>query len=203
MRPPGRNLGEHRSEVLTILPRKNICVGAIEYARCFVLFCFLIGRDCRERLRSNIQKRCLLKKRLTCSLHLLSGVAKKKSQDSILGNSSSSYALQVLEGTTARIENTKHKIQIKRKAKGLKGSSFGVLLDLNNQFLNIYLDGELQTDINRPKGPTFKGLSGEMSAGLCLYGSKVEMSMVTGIATPLAPGISPVNYIWTERVPCS
>lgn len=141
--------------------------------------------------------------RLTYFLHLLSGVAKKKSQDSILGNASSSYALQVLEGTTARIENTKHKIQIKRKAKDLKGSRFGVLLDLNSQFLNIYLDGELQTDISRPKGPTFRGLSGEMCAGLCLYGSKVEMSIVTGIATPLAPGINPVNYIWTERVPCT
>ncbi|XP_068681372.1 E3 ubiquitin-protein ligase TRIM9-like [Montipora foliosa] len=115
------------------------------------------------------------------------GVAKKISQDSILGNNSSSYALQVFEGATARTENTKHKIQIKRKAKDLKESSFGVLLDLKNQFLNIYLDGELQTDIGRPKGPTFKGLSGEMCAGLCLYGSKVEMSIATGIATPLAP----------------
>lgn len=104
----------------------------------------------------------------------------------------------MLEGTTARIENTKHKMQIKRKAKDLKGSRFGVLLDLNSQFLNIYLDGELQTDISRPKGPTFKGLSGEMSAGLCLYGSKVEMSMVTGIATPLVPGISPVNYNYLQ-----
>lgn len=104
----------------------------------------------------------------------------------------------MLEGTTARIENTKHKMQIKRKAKDLKGSSFGVLLDLNNQFLNIYLDGELQTDISRPKGPTFKGLSGEMIAGLCLYGSKVEMSMVTGIATPLVPGTSPVNYNYLD-----
>ena len=96
----------------------------------------------------------------------------------------------MFEGATARTENTKHKIQIKRKAKDLKESSFGVLLDLNKQFLNIYLDGELQTDISRPKGPTFKGLSGEMCAGLCLYGSTVEMSMVTGIATPLPPGTS-------------
>ena len=116
------------------------------------------------------------------------GVAKKVTQDSILGNASSSYALQVFEGTTARTENSKHKIQIKRKAKDLKESSFGVLLDLNKHFLNIYVDGELQTDISRPKGPSFKGLSGEFCAGLCLYGTKVEMSMITGIATPSAPG---------------
>jgi len=115
------------------------------------------------------------------------GVAKKITRDSVLGNISSSYALQVFEGTTARTENSKHKIQIKRKAKDLKESSFGVFLDLNKQFLNIYLDGELQTDISRPKGPSFKGLSGELCAGLCLYGTKVEMSMVTGIATPSAP----------------
>lgn len=96
----------------------------------------------------------------------------------------------MFEGTTARTENSKHKIQIKRMAKDLKGSSLGVLLDLNNQFLNIYLNGELQTDISRPKGPSFKVLSGEVCAGLCLYGSKVEMSMITGIATPSPPGIS-------------
>ncbi|PFX18591.1 E3 ubiquitin-protein ligase TRIM9 [Stylophora pistillata] len=115
------------------------------------------------------------------------GVAKKITQDSILGNTSGSYALQIFEGTTARTENAKHKIQIKRKAKDLKDSSLGVFLDLNNQFLNIYLDGELQTDIGRPKGPSFKGLSGEFCAALCLYGAKVEMTMVTGIATPSVP----------------
>lgn len=127
-------------------------------------------------------------------MRIFTGVAKKITQDSILGNTSSSYALQVFEGTTARTENSKHKIQIKRKAKDLKESSFGVLLDLNKQFLNIYLDGELQTDISRPKGPSFKGLSGELCAGLCLYGTKVEMSMVTGIATPSAPGTKEISF---------
>lgn len=130
---------------------------------------------------------------------IFTGVAKKITQDSILGNTSSSYALQVFEGTTARIENSKHKIQIKRKAKDLKESSFGVLLDLNNQFLNIYLDGELQTDISRPKGPSFKGLSGEFCAGLCLYGTKVEMSMVTGIATPSAPGTKEILLAHVQK----
>ena len=129
------------------------------------------------------------KKQSPLLINIITGVAKKTSQDAILGNTSSSYALQVFEGTTARTENSKHKIQIKRKAKDLKENSFGVFLDLNNQFLNIYLDGELQTDIGRPKGPSFKGLSGEFCAGLCLYGTKVEMSMVTGIATPSPPGI--------------
>lgn len=122
-------------------------------------------------------------------LSLFAGVAKKTTQESIPGNTSSSYALQVFEGTTARTENSKHKIQIKKKAKDLKDSSFGVFLDLNNRFLNVYHDGELQTDISRPKGPSFKGLSGEYCAALCLYGTKVELSMVTGIATPLPPGI--------------
>ncbi|XP_073248422.1 E3 ubiquitin-protein ligase TRIM9-like [Porites lutea] len=115
------------------------------------------------------------------------GVAKKTTQESIPGNTSSSYALQVFEGITAHTENSKHKIQIKKKAKDLKDSSFGVFLDLNNRFLNVYLDGELQTDISCPKGPSFKGLSGEYCAALCLYGTKVELSMVTGIATPLPP----------------
>lgn len=123
------------------------------------------------------------------------GVAKRITQDSILGNTSGSYALQIFEGTTARTENAKHKIQIKRKAKDLKESSLGVLMDLNNQFLNIYLDGELQTDIGRPKGPSFKGLSGEFCAALCLYGTKVEVTMVTGIATPSVPG----NQGWSPK----
>ena len=104
----------------------------------------------------------------------------------------------MFEGTTARTENSKHKIQIKRKAKELKESSFGVLLDLNKQFLNIYLDGELQTDISRPKGPSFKGLSGELCAGLSLYGTKVEMSMVTGIATPSAPGKKEISFAYSQ-----
>ena len=68
-------------------------------------------------------------------------------------------------------------------------------MDLNNQFLNIYLDGELQTDIGRPKGPSFKGLSGEFCAALCLYGTKVEVTMVTGIATPSVPG----NQGWSPK----
>ena len=122
-------------------------------------------------------------------LSLFAGVAKKTTQESIPGNTSSSYALQILEGITARTENSKHKIQIKKKVKDLKDSSFGVFLDLNNRFLNVYLDGELQTDISRPKGPSFKGLSGEYCAALCLYGTKVELSMITGIATPLPPGM--------------
>ena len=55
-RPSGRNLGEHRSEVLTTFQRKNIRVGSTEYDTLFFFF-FSIGRDCRERLRSNNQER--------------------------------------------------------------------------------------------------------------------------------------------------
>jgi len=130
-----------------------------------------------------------LTKEYLIGLSLFSGVAKKTTQESIPGNTSSSYALQVFGGITARTENSKHKIQIKKKAKDLEDSNFGVFLDLNNRFLNVYLDGELQTDISRPKGPSFKGLSGEYCAALCLYGTKVELSMITGIATPLPPGM--------------
>ena len=70
----------------------------------------------------------------------------------------------------------------------INGSSFGVLLDLNKEVLNIYLNGELQVRTKSSKGPSFKGLSGMFCAGLCLYGTNVKMSLVTGIETPPPPG---------------
>ena len=86
------------------------------------------------------------------------------------------------------MESSKNKIQIRRKASDLKKSSVGVLLNLNRQYLNIYLDGELLTDVGRPKGPSFGGVNGAFCAGLCLYGTKVEVSLETGIGTPPPPG---------------
>ncbi|XP_020900175.1 E3 ubiquitin-protein ligase TRIM9 [Exaiptasia diaphana] len=115
------------------------------------------------------------------------GVARKPSQGIILGNDKNSFALQVFAGTSVRTEHSKNKIQIKRKAAEINGSSFGVLLDLNKEILNVYLNGELQVRSTSSKGPSFKGLSGMFCAGLCLYGSNVKMSLVTGIETPPPP----------------
>ncbi|XP_048586453.1 E3 ubiquitin-protein ligase TRIM9 [Nematostella vectensis] len=123
------------------------------------------------------------------------GVARRPTQDSIIGNDTNSFALQVFQGAAVRTENTKNKIQIKRKAKDLKNSAFGVLLDLNKEILNVYLDGELQTDSGRPKGPSFKGLSGMFCAGLCLYGAKVQLNLVTGIETPPPPDPPSFNQL--------
>lgn len=117
------------------------------------------------------------------------GVARKPIQGIILGNDDNSFALQVFAGTSVRTEHSKNKIQIKRKAADINGSSFGVLLDLNKEILNVYLDGELQIRNKNSKGPSFKGLSGMFCAGLCLYGSNVKMSLMTGIETPPAPGL--------------
>lgn len=61
-------------------------------------------------------------------------------------------------------------------------------MDLNNQFLNIYFDGEFQIDIGCLKGFSFKGLSGEFCVVLCLYGIKVEVIMVIGIVIFLVLG---------------
>jgi hypothetical protein len=117
------------------------------------------------------------------------GVATKPIQGVILGNDSSSFALQVFAETGVRTEHSKNKIQIKKKAKDVKGCSFGVLLNLNKEILNIYLDGELQKTSASPKGPTFKGLTGMFCAALSLYGTNVQMSLVTGIETPPPPGL--------------
>lgn len=117
------------------------------------------------------------------------GVARKPVQGVILGNDSSSFALQVFTETGVRTENTKNKIQLKKKANDIKGSIFGVLLDLNKEMLNIYLDGELQKTATSPKGPSFKGLSGMFCAGLCLYGTNAMMNLTTGIETPPSPGL--------------
>lgn len=128
------------------------------------------------------------------------GVSRKPVQGIILGNDTNSFALQVFAGTSVRTENSKNKIQIKRKAADIKGSSFGVLLDLNKEILNVYLDGELQVRTKSSKGPSFKGLSGMFCAGLCLYGSNVKMSLVTGIETPPPPGMQNIQQTYQKNM---
>ena len=117
------------------------------------------------------------------------GISKQRNQETIPGNDSDSYALQVFQGTNARVESSKNKIRISRAAAELEGCSVGVLLNLSRQHLNLYLDGQLLTDIGRPKGPSFRAVNGTFCASLCLYGANVGMSLVTGIATPSPPGL--------------
>lgn len=81
-------------------------------------------------------------------------------------------------------ENTHNRLQVKQKSKEFKGSNFAVLLDLDKRIMNIYLNGKLQTDQTRPKGPSFVGITGTFYPALCLYGTSVQASIQSGLHVP-------------------
>lgn len=69
------------------------------------------------------------------------GVARKIIEDPILGEDFDSYAVQINEHPNASCSNTKNRIQIKRSSKELTHANISVLLNLDEHFLNLYLNG--------------------------------------------------------------
>ena len=64
-----------------------------------------------------------------------------------------------------------------------------VLLDLENQMMNVYWNGKLQTDDSRPGGPSLMGVVGPVRPAFTVYGSIVQLSLQTGVERPAAyPG---------------
>ena len=105
------------------------------------------------------------------------------------GDDDDSFALQVFENTTLWCENTSHRLQVKQKANQMKGSNVAVLLDLDQQTLNIYLNGKLQTDDSRPGGPSLVGLTGPLYPALSMFGTNIQMSVQSGLKIPThSPG---------------
>lgn len=72
------------------------------------------------------------------------GIARQALEDPILGEDSDSYALQINEHPNASCSNTKNRLQIKRSSKQLTHANIGVLLNLDEHFLNLYLNGKNQ-----------------------------------------------------------
>lgn len=72
------------------------------------------------------------------------GIARQALEDPILGEDSDSYAVQINEHPNASCSNTKNRLQIKRSSKQLTHANIGVLLNLDEHFLNLYLNGKIQ-----------------------------------------------------------
>ena len=102
------------------------------------------------------------------------------------GNDVNSFALQIFENTTLWCENSHTRLQIKQKAKDIKGSNVAVLLDLEQQIMNIYWNGSLQTDDSRPGGPSFVGVVGPVKPAFSVFGITVQFSLQTGLEKPTA-----------------
>ena len=105
------------------------------------------------------------------------------------GNDTNSFALQIYENSTLWCENTHNRLQIKQKTKDVKGSNVAVLLDLENQIMNVYWNGKLQTDDTRPGGPSLVGVVGPVRPAFSVFGSTIQLSLQTGLDRPSAyPG---------------
>lgn len=104
----------------------------------------------------------------------------------LTGNDANSFALQIFENTTLWCENSHNRLQIKQKAKDIKGSNIAVLLDLERQIINLYWNGKLQTDDSRPGGPSLVGVVGPVRPAFSVFGSGVQLSLQTGLERPLA-----------------
>ena len=100
------------------------------------------------------------------------------------GNDENSVALQIFENTSLWCEHSHNRLQIKQKAKDIKGSNVAVLLDLENQFMNIYWNGKLQTDDSRPGGPSLVGVVGPIRPAFSMFGGCVQLSLRTGLERP-------------------
>lgn len=100
------------------------------------------------------------------------------------GNDANSFALQIFENTSLWCENSHNRLQIKQKAKDIKGNNVAVLLDLENQIMNIYWNGKLQTDDSRPGGPSMVGVVGPIRPAFSMFGGCVQLSLQTGLERP-------------------
>ena len=100
------------------------------------------------------------------------------------GNDANSFALQIFENTSLWCENSYNRLQIKQKAKDIKGNNVALLLDLENQIINIYWNGKLQTDDSRPGGPSMMGVVGPIRPAFSMFGGCVQLSLQTGLERP-------------------
>ena len=50
--------------------------------------------------------------------------------------------------------------------------------------MNIYWNGRLQTDDSRPGGPSFVGVVGPVKPAFSVFGSSVQLSILTGLEKP-------------------
>lgn len=70
------------------------------------------------------------------------GIARRAIEDPILGEDTDSYAVQISEHPNAPCSNTRNRLQIKRTSKELTHANIGVLLNLDEHLLNLYLNGK-------------------------------------------------------------
>ena len=70
------------------------------------------------------------------------GIARGNIDDPILGEDSDSYAVQINEHPKATCINTKNRVQIKRTSPEVVHSNVGVMINLDEHLLNIYLNGK-------------------------------------------------------------
>lgn len=92
--------------------------------------------------------------------------------------------MQIFENTAMWCENSHNRLQIKQKTKEIKGGNISVLLDLEQQIMNIYWNGRLQTDDSRPGGPSLVGVVGPVRPAFSVFGSSVQLSLQTGLEKP-------------------
>ena len=71
------------------------------------------------------------------------GLARKIIEDPILGEDSDSYAVQINEHPNASCSNNRNRVQIKKSSRDLTHANIGVLLNLDEHFLNLYLNGKI------------------------------------------------------------
>ena len=93
---------------------------------------------------SQSSSKCKITLALCPSLCTGVGIARQALEDPILGEDSHSYAVQINEHPNASCSNTKNRLQIKRSSKQLTHANIGVLLNLDEHFLNLYLNGKKQ-----------------------------------------------------------
>lgn len=77
-----------------------------------------------------------------CHVHTGVGIARRAIEDPILGEDTDSYAVQINEHPNASCSNTRNRLQIKRTSKELTHANIGVLLNLDEHLLNLYLNGK-------------------------------------------------------------
>lgn len=70
-----------------------------------------------------------------------------------------------------------------------------MLLDLEQQIMNIYWNGRLQTDDSRPGGPSLMGVVGPVRPAFSVLGSCVQFILQTGLEKPTkCPGMGAVVF---------
>ena len=116
------------------------------------------------------------------------------------GNDTNSFALQIFENSNLWCENSHNRLQVKQKAKDIKGSNIAVLLDLEQQTMNVYWNGRLQTDDNRPGGPSLVGIVGPVTPAFSVLGNTVQFSLQTGLERPTKATGERIHFPLHKRI---